>query len=183
MSACTYRFSGPDGNKVTIVGKAEMKAYMAVHLDFLSAKGNFNFGRKPAIVASTPEPRSAIAGQAEKVDSADVAQPQASRRAFATWTGETPERIRRVLAEEFGDDGITRLEHVGLLRIVPNMDAVPAGVRINGAEAVYDPGAGVVYLVADRLSADRAPTALLHELGEHHGLEGFVGRTGWRAIR
>ena len=46
MSNCTYRFTGPDGKEVTIVGKAEMQAYMAANLDFFSAKGNFNFQSK-----------------------------------------------------------------------------------------------------------------------------------------
>jgi hypothetical protein len=44
-----------------------------------------------------------------------------------------------VLADEFGEDGIARLERAGFLRIVPDLDAVPADVRIDGAEAVYDP--------------------------------------------
>ena len=42
MSNCTYRFTGPDGKEVTIVGKATMKAYMVANHDIFSAKGNYN---------------------------------------------------------------------------------------------------------------------------------------------
>lgn len=178
MRACTYRFTGPDGKEVTIVGKAEMQAYMVMNLDFFrSLVGEAQLG------ASLPEPAGATVEQAETIAASGMAPPLASRRASAARTWETPERIRRVLADEFGGEGIARLERAGFLRIVPDLDAVPAGLRIDGAEAVYDPAAGVAYLVADRLSADRAPAALLHELGEHHGLEGFVGQIGWRAIK
>lgn len=178
MRACTYRFTGPDGKEVTIVGKAEMQAYMVMNLDFFrSPVGEAQLG------ASLPEPAGATVEQAETIAASGMAPPLASRRASAARTWETPERIRRVLADEFGEEGIARLERAGFLRIVPDLDAVPAGLRIDGAEAVYDPAAGVAYLVADRLSADRAPAALLHELGEHHGLEGFVGQIGWRAIK
>ena len=178
MSNCTYRFTGPAGKEVTIVGKATMKAYVVANLDFFrSLVGEAQLG------ASLPEPAGARVEQAETLAASGMVPPLASRRASSAWTGETPERIRRVLADEFGEEGIARLERAGFLRIVPDLDAVPADLRIDGAEAVYDPAAGVAYLVADRLSADRAPAALLHELGEHHGLEGFVGKTGWRAIK
>ena len=178
MSNCTYRFTGPAGKEVTIVGKATMKAYVVANLDFFrSLVGEAQLG------ASLPEPAGARVEQAENLATSGMVPPLASRRASSAWTGETPERIRRVLADEFGEEGIARLERAGFLRIVPDLDAVPADLRIDGAEAVYDPAAGVAYLVADRLSADRAPAALLHELGEHHGLEGFVGKTGWRAIK
>ena len=60
---------------------------------------------------------------------------------------------------------------------------VPAGLRVSGAEAVYDPETGRAFLIADQLSAGRAVGAVLHELGEHHGLESFVGSAGWRALR
>ena len=39
MSACTYRFTGPNGNEVTIVGKPAMKAYLAANLDFFFLEG------------------------------------------------------------------------------------------------------------------------------------------------
>ena len=98
-------------------------------------------------------------------------------------TAETPASIRSALVERFGEEGIAALESSGLLKIVPSMDAVPAGVRIDGAEAVYDPTAGAAYLVADRMSANRAAAALLHELGEHHGLEGFIGKPAWMLVK
>ncbi|HMW53595.1 MAG TPA: PLxRFG domain-containing protein, partial [Rhodocyclaceae bacterium] len=178
MSNCSYRFTGPDGKEVTIVGKATMKAYMVANLDFFRSL----LGANAPLRASLPAPASARSEPTDDLEASGMV-PLASRRASAAWTGETPERIRRVLADEFGEEGIARLERAGFLRIVPDLDAVPAGLRIDGAEAVYDPAAGIAYLVADRLSADRAPAALLHELGEHHGLEGFVGKTGWRAIK
>lgn len=178
MSNCTYRFNGPDGKEVTIVGMEAMKAYMVANLDFFRSL----VGAEAQLGASLPEPTGARSEPTDDLEASGMV-PLASRRASAAWTGETPERIRRVLADEFGEEGIARLERAGFLRIVPDLDAVPAGLRIDGAEAVYDPAAGVAYLVADRLSADRAPVALLHELGEHHGLEGFVGKTGWRAIK
>lgn len=178
MSNCSYRFTGPDGKEVTIVGKATMKAYMVANLDFFRSL----LGANAPLRASLPAPASARSEPTDDLEASGMV-PLASRRASAAWTGETPERIRRVLADEFGEEGIARLERAGFLRIVSDLDAVPAGLRIDGAEAVYDPAAGIAYLVADRLSADRVPAALLHELGEHHGLEGFVGKTGWRAIK
>lgn len=151
---CIYRLFGPDGKQVTIVGKAVMKAYMVEHFEFFSEQSKH--GQSP---------------------------PFARLQEMPDETGETPESIRAILVDEFGENGISRLERGGFLRIVPSMDALPARVRIDGAEALYDPEQGVAYLVANRMSTERAPAALLHELGEHHGLEGFIGAAGWRAIK
>lgn len=102
---------------------------------------------------------------------------------YAATTGSRPAEIRSALVERFGEEGIAKLERDGLLRIVPNMEAVPEEGRIDGAEAVYDPNNGVAYLIADRLTAGTAAQALLHELGEHHGLEGFIGTPAWRLLK
>ena len=68
MSNCTYRFTGPDGKEVTIVGKAEMQAYMAANLDFFSAKGNFNFKSKSQLEVTIPEPAGAKVAPADDLD-------------------------------------------------------------------------------------------------------------------
>ena len=68
MSNCTYRFTGPDGKEVIIVGMSEMKAYMAAHLDFFSAKGNLNFNSKQGLEVSIPEPAGANVAPADDLD-------------------------------------------------------------------------------------------------------------------
>lgn len=97
-------------------------------------------------------------------------------------TGETPESIRAVLVEQYGEAGIANLVRGGVLRIVEDMAFVPAHVRVPGAEAVYDPVSGIAYLIANRLTAERAGPVLMHEIGEHHGLETMLGQRGWRAM-
>lgn len=106
-----------------------------------------------------------------------VAQPAAEA------SRETPASIRSALVERFGMEGVAKLEADGLLRIAPTMADVPADLRIDGAEAVYDPSQGIAYLVADRIPAGRAAAVVLHELGEHHGLTGFIGDPAWRALK
>ena len=92
MSNCTYRFNGPDGKEVTIVGMEAMKAYMVANLDFFRSL----VGAEAQLGASLPEPTGARSEPTDDLEASGMV-PLASRRASAAWTGETPERIRRVL--------------------------------------------------------------------------------------
>jgi hypothetical protein len=111
-----YRFTGPDGKEVTIVGKAAMKAYMVANLDFFrSALGCWG---KPN---SGPRCRSRLAPGLSRLEPSTR---RAWRRRWRAGAHLQPDRRDTgahpsVLADEFGEDGIARLERAGFLRIVP----------------------------------------------------------------
>ena len=99
-------------------------------------------------------------------------------------SNETPESIRAALIEEFGESGVAALESGGLLNIVASTSETFRRVlRIPGAGRSMTRKRAGRFLIADQLSAGRAVGAVLHELGEHHGLESFVRSAGWRALR
>lgn len=54
--------------------------------------------------------------------------------------------------------------------------------RESDADAIYDPRNRVAYLISNRLTGDLAPAKVLHEIGEHYGLETMLGERGWRAL-
>jgi hypothetical protein len=100
-------------------------------------------------------------------------------------TNETPESIRNALTERFGEKGVAALEKVGMLKIVRFNDAPSSILETaieNDASAIYTKD-GVAYLFADRMTKQDAPGKLLHELGEHHGLESMIGEDGWNRMK
>lgn len=97
-------------------------------------------------------------------------------------TGETPDSIRAAITKRFGR-GVKALEDGGVLKIVKSASDLPA--RLLGeteADAVYDPTNKIAYLIADRLTPEVAPAKVLHELGEHYGLETMLGDKGWASL-
>ena len=102
----------------------------------------------------------------------------------AKHTNETPESIRSALVERFGSQGIAALEKSGMLKIMSVNDA-PASILETAIEqnasALYTVD-GTAYLFSDRMMAQDAPGKLLHELGEHHGLETMLGDSGFKAL-
>ncbi|MFA7269949.1 MAG: LPD38 domain-containing protein [Sterolibacterium sp.] len=100
---------------------------------------------------------------------------------------ETPSSIRNRLYQQLGKSVIQRLEKNGLIKILRDVYELPRGLTIsNGASAVYFKG--VAYLISNRISENPITGKLdiarliLHEIGEHHGLEGMLGPEGYSAL-
>ena len=100
-------------------------------------------------------------------------------------TSVSPAEIRAALSERFGESGIKALESAGILKVVRLKDA-PEALRVlaeeQGASALYGAD-GVAYLFSDRMTAEDAPGKLLHEIGEHYGLERMLGADGWGRMK
>jgi len=96
-------------------------------------------------------------------------------------TGETVGSIRSGLHQSIGKAVIDRLEQKGLLRILKTADDLPYGLTLSETgTALYD--GNVAYLIADRMRPETAVREILHEIGEHHGLEGMLGKDGYAAL-
>lgn len=104
----------------------------------------------------------------------------------ATHSGAAPSDIRNALIERFGKDGITALESSGLLKVMRLKDApqhILDSATEENASALYDPTTGIAYLFSDRMTPDEAAGKLLHEIGEHYGLEKMLGADGWGRMK
>lgn len=102
-------------------------------------------------------------------------------RAAATITNETPATIRAGLSRALGKATVDRLEQSGLLRILDTADSLPDGLTISSTgTALYD--GKTAYIIADRTKPAEAIRAALHEIGEHHGLEGMLGEMGYKTL-
>lgn len=100
-------------------------------------------------------------------------------------TSVSPSEIRAALIDRFGERGIKALESAGVLKIVRLKDAPDAMRSLaeeQGASALYGAD-GVAYLFSDRMTAEDAPGKLLHEIGEHYGLERMLGADGWGRMK
>lgn len=96
-------------------------------------------------------------------------------------TGETVGSIRTGLHRSLGKGVIDRLEQKGSLRILKTADDLPYGLTLSETgTALYD--GNVAYLIADRMRPETAIREILHEIGEHHGLEGMLGKDGYVAL-
>lgn len=100
-------------------------------------------------------------------------------------TNVSPAEVRAALIDRFGERGIKALESAGVLKIVRLKDA-PDAMRAlaeeQGASALYGAD-GVAYLFSDRMTTEDAPGKLLHEIGEHYGLERMLGADGWGRMK
>jgi hypothetical protein len=68
------------------------------------------------------------------------------------------------------------------LRIVDSVDQLPPNVR--GQATPRSVGAfdgEISYIIADRVNPQNARRVLLHEVGEHYGLERMLGRDNYRS--
>ncbi len=101
-------------------------------------------------------------------------------------------QLRRALAEKFGARPVQNLIDRGLLSVVPTFDALPdsikagilrQGVNKSAVRGSHDPKTGRVFLIADRVEPARAATMLLHEIGEHYGLERMLGKEGYARLQ
>ena len=98
-------------------------------------------------------------------------------------TGTTAPTARKLLVSTFGETAIRNLEKNGILKIVQNKYGLPDEVRGNlrgDEEGVYYNGTG--YLIADNLAEGRIVPALLHEVGEHYGLEKMLGENAYKRL-
>ena len=96
-------------------------------------------------------------------------------------TGETSDSITDHLVNEFGNN-VRTAQNRGTLKIVNNADEL-SKLGINVApNAVGAYSKGTSYIIANRLNKDNARRALLHEVGEHHGLEGMLGKDLYKQV-
>ena len=96
-------------------------------------------------------------------------------------TGQTSESITSALEDEFGTN-VRNMQRRGKLRIVDSVDQLPPNVR--GQATPRSVGAfdgETSYIIADRVNPQNARRVLLHEVGEHYGLERMLGRDNYRS--
>jgi hypothetical protein len=89
---------------------------------------------------------------------------------------ETADSITESLRKEFGSD-IDKAIDSGQLVIVNHLTELPP--KTDGyeftANGAYDPRSNKVYIVASKVMPGQGRKVLLHELGEHYGLERMLG--------
>ncbi len=96
----------------------------------------------------------------------------------------SPEALDAVLRDKFGDKLIDGLHEQGLLKYALARDEAMTGSK-GGVKAIMRQKAGeqpAATLYFDRITADRAPSILMHELGEHFGIVRMLGGERYRVI-
>lgn len=92
-------------------------------------------------------------------------------------------RVRNALTAKFGERGIAALERQGILEIVGSLSHIPPaarrGMRATDEAIYYD---GTAYLIAPNIAPGREVPVLLHEIGEHYGLERMLGAEEYRKV-
>ena len=97
-------------------------------------------------------------------------------RAETQNTGETAETITTELVQEFGPN-VNAMQESGRLVVVDSVEQLPANVKMSStANGAYDSKSQTSYIVANRIEKGQGRRVLLHEMGEHHGLEKMVGK-------
>jgi hypothetical protein len=103
-------------------------------------------------------------------------KPIQESRADTKGTGQTTETVTAELVQEFGPNVIRMIES-GKLVIVNSVDQLPANIKMSStANGAYAPKTQTSYIVANRSQKGQARRILLHEIGEHYGLERMVGK-------
>ena len=78
--------------------------------------------------------------------------------------------------QEFGPN-VNRMQERGKLVVVDNVEQLPADVKVSSnANGAYDPNTQTSYIIANRIEKGQGRRILLHEIGEHYGLERMVGK-------
>jgi hypothetical protein len=96
-------------------------------------------------------------------------------------TKETAESIIDHLVNEFGNN-VRTAQNRGTIKVVNNADELSKlGVDV-APNAVGAYSKGTSYIIANRLTKDNSRRALLHEVGEHHGLEGMLGKNTYKQV-
>ena len=91
--------------------------------------------------------------------------------------------LRRSLSEQFGAEAIDNLIRKGVLTLAENPARLPAALGVphdTNAEGLYLDGE--VFLIASNIAPERAGAVLLHEVGEHYGLQQMLGQKGYQAL-
>ncbi len=97
-------------------------------------------------------------------------------RAETEGTGQTAETVTTELVEEFGNN-VNKTIEKGKLVIIDDVSQLPDNVTMSStANGAFDKKSGISYLVASRIQKGQARRILLHEIGEHYGLEKMVGK-------
>jgi hypothetical protein len=97
-------------------------------------------------------------------------------------TGESAASLTDHLKNEFGNN-ITLAQKRGTLNIVDSVDNLPDEIKTKIApNAVGAYSKGKSYLIANRISKENARKTLLHEVGEHYGLERMTGKDIYKQI-
>ena len=106
---------------------------------------------------------------------AEITLPKESRAEIKD-TGETAETITTELVQEFGPN-VNRMQERGKLVVVDNVEQLPADVKVSpNANGAYNPNTQTSYIIANRIEKGQGRRILLHEIGEHYGLERMVGK-------
>jgi hypothetical protein len=96
-------------------------------------------------------------------------------------TKETAESIINHLINEFGNN-VRTAQNRGTIKVVNNADELSRlGVDV-APNAIGAYSKGTSYIIANRLTKDNSRRALLHEVGEHHGLEGMLGKNIYKQV-
>lgn len=103
---------------------------------------------------------------------AQLKQTQESRGVEGT--GETRISVAESLRKEFGAD-IDKAIDSGKLTIVDYVHELPDIDLSFNANGSFDPKTGKAYIIASRIAPGEARRVLLHEIGEHYGLEKMLG--------
>ena len=105
-----------------------------------------------------------------------------ARGAEAKPTGQTKESINYRLKGMFGT-GIDSLTKRGILNIVNSVAELPKQIQEKiGADAIGAHSEGKAYLIADRLAPEKIRSVILHEIGEHYGLEALIGERNYKDV-
>ena len=105
-----------------------------------------------------------------------------ARGAEAKPTGQTKESINYRLKGMFGS-GIDSLKERGILNIVNSVAELPKQIQEKiGADAIGAHSEGKAYLIADRLAPEKIRSVILHEIGEHYGLEALIGERNYKDV-
>ena len=132
-------------------------------------------GRDDIYIAFRPEQIKSAIGNSGAFDPTNPSI-LASRNVADPVAGLTPAQFRAALVERFGEKGVATLEREGILNIGTS--------DTRGLAAWYEPNEGRAYFDPSRIgTATEAIAAVLHEIGEHHGLREMLGERGWQTLR
>lgn len=99
-------------------------------------------------------------------------------------TGLTAEQFRAALTDRFGEEGVRALEAQGLLNIIDPNDPEVGGALDPNNPAWYNPNTGEAFFAPSVMTgAEDAVALVLHEVGEHHGLQSMLGDRAWRTLK
>jgi hypothetical protein len=99
-----------------------------------------------------------------------------------TTTNETKDTLTGHFKKEFGNNILGAIKR-GVLNIVDSVDQLPPEVKakmVSNAVGVFHKGKS--YIIANRVNKDTARRTLLHEVGEHYGLENMLGKNLYNQV-